>query len=83
MIGIARETLVLRRRGISPLLSLLIPTFAFPQGPPQVVPMASNPVECSPTDTFHFSAIPRLRRLTYTRLLSTRGPSTSELLRTL
>ena len=30
MIGIARETLVLRRRGILPLLSLLIPTFAFP-----------------------------------------------------
>ena len=33
MIGIARETLDLRRRGILPLLSLLIPTFAFPCAP--------------------------------------------------
>ena len=33
MTGIARETLDLRRRGISPLLSLLIPTFAFPCAP--------------------------------------------------
>ena len=30
MTGIARETLDLRRGGISPPLSLLIPTFAFP-----------------------------------------------------
>ena len=33
MTGIARETLVLRRTGISPVLSLLIPTFAFPEAP--------------------------------------------------
>ena len=33
MTGIARETLDLRRRGILPLLSLLIPTFAFPCAP--------------------------------------------------
>ena len=36
MIGIARETLVLRREGISPSLSLLIPTFAFPYAPGSV-----------------------------------------------
>ena len=37
MIDIARETLVLWRRGISPLLSLLIPTFAFPETPAGIV----------------------------------------------
>ena len=38
MINIARETLVFRRGGISPPLSLLIPTFAFPDAPVRVVP---------------------------------------------
>ena len=38
MISIARETLVFRRGGISPPLSLLIPTFAFPDAPARVVP---------------------------------------------
>ncbi len=37
MIDIARETLVLRRGGISPPLSLLIPTFAFPYAPGLVI----------------------------------------------
>ena len=37
MIDIARETLVFRREGISPSLSLLIPTFAFPEAPPYVI----------------------------------------------
>ena len=36
MIDIARETLVLWREGISPSLSLLIPTFAFPYAPESV-----------------------------------------------
>ena len=36
MIDIARETLVLWRTGIPPVLSLLIPTFAFPEAPPDV-----------------------------------------------
>ena len=36
MIDIARETLVLRREGILPSLSLLIPTFAFPYPPGSV-----------------------------------------------
>ena len=37
MIDIARETLVLWRTGIPPVLSLLIPTFAFPEAPHTVV----------------------------------------------
>ena len=37
MIDIARETLVLWRTGISPVLSLLIPTFAFPSTPLAVI----------------------------------------------
>ena len=37
MINIARETLVFRRGGISPPLSLLIPTFAFPDAPVKVI----------------------------------------------
>ena len=36
MTSIARETLDLRREGISPSLSLLIPTFAFPCAPERV-----------------------------------------------
>ena len=36
MTGIARETLDLRREGFSPSLSLLMPTFAFPQAPASV-----------------------------------------------
>ena len=45
-------------------------------------PHHSTDMECSPTDTF-IIAIPRLRYLSYTRLLSMQGLSTSELLRTL
>ena len=37
MNDIARETLVLRREGISPSLSLLIPTFALPYAPAKVI----------------------------------------------
>ena len=83
MTGIARETLDLRRRGILPLLSLLIPTFAFPCAPDFVTKIiqrtwnAPLPIHADKT------AIPRLRYLPYTRLLSMPGPSTSELLRTL
>ena len=36
MTGIARETLDLWREGISPSLSLLIPTFAFPCAPADI-----------------------------------------------
>ena len=84
MTGIARETLVLRRGGFSPPLSLLIPTFAFPCAPAGVTPRIQGSMECSPTDTLKkIQHIPRLRCLPYTRLLSMPGPSTSELLRTL
>ena len=81
MISIARETLVFRRGGISPPLSLLIPTFAFPDAPARVVPHLQSgwnaplPIH---KNGFHGFGI----RL-HTRLLSMRSPSTSELLRTL
>ncbi len=51
MTGIARETLVFRRGGFSPPLSLLIPTFAFPDAPAEVAPRIQGGPECSPTDT--------------------------------
>ena len=85
MTGIARETLVLRRGGFSPPLSLLMPTFAFPEAP---APLAGRirrrrnaPLPIP--RRYMRRTIPRLRCLPYTRLLSTPGPSTSELLRTL
>ena len=58
MIGIARETLVLRREGILPSLSLLIPTFAFPWAPAVIASPHSTPMECSPTDTFNIHCYP-------------------------
>ena len=82
MTDIARETLVLWRRGILPLLSLLIPTFAFPEAPPVVVHWLQGRWN-APLPILLLFAIPRLRYLPYTRLLSTHGLSTSELLRTL
>ena len=82
MTDIARETLVLWRRGITPLLSLLIPTFAFPDAPPDVTERLLRGWN-APLPILFFNAIPRLRYLPYTRLLSTHGLSTSELLRTL
>ena len=36
--SVDQETLVLRRGGVAPPLSLLIPTFAFPYAPARVVP---------------------------------------------
>ena len=82
MNDIARETLVLWRTGIAPVLSLLIPTFAFPCGPPNVAGRL-QPTWNAPLPILSGYAIPRLRYLPYTRLLSTPGLSTSELLRTL
>ena len=80
MTGIARETLVFRREGFPPSLSLLIPTFAFPYAPEQVTLNLQGDTECSPTKYHYFRGFGiRL----HTRLLSTHGPSTSELLRTL
>ena len=82
MTGIARETSVLRRGGFSPPLSLLIPTFAFPCAPGSVAITILRTWN-APLPILLKITIPRLRRLPYTRLLSTHGPSTSELLRTL
>jgi hypothetical protein len=82
MIGIARETLDLRRGGISPPLSLLIPTFAFPCAPERLAPSIQRSWN-APLPILLLFSIPRLRYLSYTRLLSMHGPSTSELLRTL
>ena len=84
MIDIARETLVLWRTGIPPVLSLLIPTFAFLEAPPAVIRRLRRRKN-APLPILHHNrcAIPRLRCLPYTRLLSTPGLSTSELLRTL
>ena len=50
MINIALETLVFRRGGISPPLSLLIPTFAFPDAPAKVILRLQGGLECSPTN---------------------------------
>ena len=78
--SVDQETLVLRRGGVSPPLSLLIPTFAFPCAPDQLTlslrrtwnaPLPNN-------NCFHVFG----GRLD-TRLLSTPELSTSELLRTL
>ena len=84
MIDIARETLVFRRGEISSPLSLLIPTFAFLEAPPEVIRWLQRRKN-APLPILHHNrcAIPRLRCLPYTRLLSTPGLSTSELLRTL
>ena len=83
MIDIARETLVLRRGGILPPLSLLIPTFAFPHAPGFVTSTIQRMWNAPLPILFIYNTIPRLRCLPYTRLLSMPGPSTSELLRTL
>ena len=82
MTGIARETLDLRRGGnLTPLIvTYTYICFSVRSSMSRLTHSAHT--ECSPTDTF-IIAIPRLRYLPYTRLLSMRGPSTSELLRTL
>ena len=78
--SVDQETLVLRRGGVSPPLSLLIPTFAFPDAPEQVILLLQGGLECSPTDPKGSHVFGG--RLD-TRLLSTPELSTSELLRTL
>ena len=52
MTGIARETLVLRRGGFSPPLSLLMPTFAFPRAPGWVAPTIRR-TRNAPLPTLH------------------------------
>ena len=64
MIGIARETLVLRREGILPSLSLLIPTFAFPCAPGSVTITILRTWNAPLPILYIYNAIPRLRYLT-------------------
>ena len=78
--SVDQETLVFRRGGVSPPLSLLIPTFAFPYAPEHLTVRLQGEMECSPTDPYGSHVFGG--RL-HTRLLSTPELSTSELLRTL
>ena len=78
--SVDQETLVFRREGVSPSLSLLIPTFAFPNAPEYLTVRLQGGLECSPTDPYGSHVFGG--RLD-TRLLSTPELSTSELLRTL
>ena len=48
--SVDQETLVFRREGVSPSLSLLIPTFAFPNAPEYLTVRLQGGLECSPTD---------------------------------
>ena len=78
--SVDQETLVLRRGGVSPPLSLLIPTFAFPYAPEQLTLRLQGEWN-APLPILNVSHVfgGRLD----TRLLSTPELSTSELLRTL
>ena len=49
-ISVDQETLVFRRGGFPPPLSLLIPTFAFPDAPEYLTVRLRRRLECSPTD---------------------------------
>ena len=82
MISIAGETLVYRRTGFSPVLSLLMPTFAFPCAPTTLTDRLRRRMECSPTTDSKLS-IQSFGSTLDARLLSMLDRSTSELLRTL
>ena len=82
MIDIARETLVLWREGISPSLSLLIPTFAFPYAPEPLARRIRRGWN-APLPILLLLLSRVFGACLNTRLLSMHGPSTSELLRTL
>ena len=53
LISVDQETLVFRRGGFSPPLSLLIPTFAFPYAPEYLTIRLQRRMECSPTDIIY------------------------------
>ena len=80
-ISVAREPLALRRGGIPPPLSLLIPTFAFPRAPAPLAPRIRR--AWNAPLPMHIHASRGFGSGFHTRLLSTPGASTSELLRTL
>ena len=50
--SVDQETLVFRREGVPPSLSLLIPTFAFPYAPEFLTERLQGEMECSPTDLY-------------------------------
>ena len=78
----AGESLVFRRVGFSPTLSLLMPTFSFVAAPPDLtVRLQRNYNAPLPLDSKLSKS--QLRWYTYARLLSMQDRSTSELLRTL
>jgi hypothetical protein len=84
MISIAVETLVYRRTGFSPVLSLLMPTFAFLCAPINLTIYLRRCIECSPTTYPDKSEqIQSFGTILDARLLSMLCRSTSELLRTL
>ena len=56
MIAIAKETLGLRRAGLSPALWLLVPTFSLPYAPIPLAGESSLRKECSPTASLLASA---------------------------
>ena len=53
MIDIAGESLIFRRAGFSPALSLLMPTFAFHAAPVTLAGDLRRWQECSPTGQFN------------------------------
>ena len=59
-ISVDQETLVFRRAGFAPALSLLIPTFAFPRAPEYLAVRLRRGVECSPTNLFRFRSFGRM-----------------------
>ena len=78
----AGESLVFRRVGFSPTLSLLMPTFSFVAAPPDLtVRLQRNYNAPLPLDSKLSKS--QLRWYTYARLLSMHDRSTRELLRTL
>ena len=54
--SVDQETLVFRRGGVLPPLSLLIPTFAFPYAPVDITINLQGKMECSPTNLIDSTA---------------------------
>ena len=79
MIDIAGESLIFRRAGFSPALSLLMPTFAFPYAPPDLTARLLREWNAP----LPHSRVQNFGDMLDARLLSTLCRSTSELLRTL
>ncbi len=81
MSNIELEPLVLRRIGLTPILSLLMPTFAFVATP---APLTENLLRLYNAPLpLHIHGIQSFGNMFYARLFSAQSHSTSELLRTL